>query len=224
MSSQQSSPGAGKPVMDLRPVTFQKTDDDGRQAVFQAQIGDIMKVPGGPVLKLTVTMASPAGDEKAEQEIEEFLSEVHAGFAVTAPPPDGDQDENENPDAFNVDNVIRFDTELILSGTGEDAVGVTVTIQVTIEGNTSSEQAPRALAQSSNVIYKSDSVLQGKCHQYPSNKAKKMTATVTSSSGSATVSPGSHRINQYDSYTVTAQTVTVCGVSQKCTYTIREQF
>jgi hypothetical protein len=224
MSTQQSSPGAGKPVMDLRPVTFQKTDDDGRQAVFQAQIGDIMKVPGEPVLKLTVTMASSAGNEKAAQEIEEFLSEVHAGFAVTAPQSAGDQDDNENPDAFNVDNVIRFETELIRSGTSEDPVGVTVIIQVTIEGNTSSEQAPRALVQASNVIWKSGSILQGTCHQYPSNNARKMTATVTSSSGSATVSPGAHRINQYDSYTVTAQTVTVCGVSQKCDYTIREQF
>src|SRR5689334_5697838 len=109
MSTKQSSPGAGKPVMDLRPVTFQKTDDDGRQAVFQAQIGDIMKVPGEPVLKLTVTMASSAGNEKAAQEIEEFLSEVHAGFAVTAPQSVGEQDDNENLDAFNVDNFIRFE-------------------------------------------------------------------------------------------------------------------
>jgi hypothetical protein len=75
MNTQQGSPAAEGPVVDLHHLAFIKTQDDGRMAVFQATIEDIKKTDEA-VLELTVTMASSAGDEKASQEIQKFLSEV----------------------------------------------------------------------------------------------------------------------------------------------------
>lgn len=238
MSTQQGSPAAENPKVDLQPLAFINTHDDKLAAVYQAKIGNI-EVPDEPVLELTVTIASPAGNEKAAQEIEKFLSEVRAGFAVTAPNPDAGQDASQGPDTFNVDKYILFDAELIRPDTSKVRVGVTVVIQTTIAGFTRSERILIALANGVRrvsawfmrrrvrqfaVHYVPGSVTQGKCNLHQPSKPVKMKATVTSNSGSATVCPGNRQINRYGSYTVTAYSVTVCGVSPTCCYTVREEF
>src|SRR5262249_22805563 len=129
--------------------------------------------------------------------------------------------------------------ELIRPDPSKVPVGVTVVIQTVLEALPISERIPIALAngalrasarvlrlrvQSSNVIPLSGSVTRGKKHRYPSKTSKKMKATVTSTFGSAIVDPGSHLIKQYDSWTAIVRTVTVTGVSAKCSYTVQEVY
>ena len=238
MDTQQSSPAADNPEVKLQSVTFIKTQDDNLAAVYQAKVGDIL-VPDEPVLELTATLASPARDPKAEQEIMDFLNAVRAGFAVTAPEPGDAQSSDQNPDASIVGNDVLFDAELVRPDPSKVTVGVIVVIQTTVEGFTGPERVSIALAngvlrasawivrrrvQSSNVIFVNDSVLKGICHHFTARTGRSMKATVTSNSGSATVSPGNNKINQGDSVIKTATRVTVCGASKKCCYTIREQF
>jgi hypothetical protein len=220
--------------VNLLALEFDDGIDDGRVAVFKATIGNI-KLPEDPVLELTVTMASPAGDAKAKLEIKEFLRGVRAGFAITPPEPDGGQGGNQDLDAFNIDNEILFETELIRPGASKSP-GVIVAIQVAVEGYSMSERVPIALAsgvlrmaswivrrrvRSYNVTYVNSSVLNGKCHRHRSRTGNNMTATVTSSSGSANVFPGNSRINRGDSTTKVVIAVRVCG-NPNCSYTVRE--
>jgi hypothetical protein len=235
MSTQPSSPAPENPEVKLQRLAFLKTQDDRHAAVYQAKIGNL-EVPDEPVLELTVTMASPAGDPKAEQEIQEFLGRVQAGFAVTSKEPDGGQGENQDPGVFDIDNEILFGTELIRPDASRGPVGVIVVIQVAIEGYSMSEQVPIALAsgvlriaswiarrrvQSYNVTYVNGSVVKRACHRHGSRTGGNMTATVTSSDGSADVFPGTSRINKGQSVVKVVTAVRVCG-RPKCYYTIRE--
>lgn len=235
MSTEESSPGADEPVVNLLALDFDKTSDDGRVAVYKAPIGDI-KRPEDPVLELTVTMASPAGDEKAEREIQEFLRRVRAGAADTTLEPDGGQDENRDPDVFDVDSEILFETKLIRPGASKGPVGVIVVIQVAVEGYSRSERVPIALAsgvlrvaawilrrrvRSYNVTYVNSSVVNGKCHRHRSRTGGNMSARVTSISGSAKVFPGNSTINTGGSTTKVVIAVRVCG-NPNCSYRVRE--
>lgn len=235
MNTQQGSSAADNADVKLQQLSFLKTQDDNRAAVYQAKVGNL-EVPDEPVLELTITMASPAGDEKAEREIQEFLSGVRAGFAVTPPEPDGGQGGNQDPDAFNVDNEILFEKELIRPDASKGPVRVTVVIQVAVEGYSLSERVPIALAngvlrmaswtvrrhvRSYNVTYVNSSVVKGRCHRHRSRTGNNMTATVTSSSGSANVFPGNSRINKGDQVTKVVIAVRVCG-NPNCSYTVRE--
>jgi hypothetical protein len=110
MNTQQGSSAADNPDVKLQQLSFLKTQDDNRAAVYQAKIGNL-EVPDEPVLEFTVTMASPAGDDKAEREIKEFLSEVQAGLAITSSKPDGGQGGDQDADVFDVDNEILFESK-----------------------------------------------------------------------------------------------------------------
>jgi hypothetical protein len=238
MKAKQGSPGARDPAVDLQPLAFIKTSDDGHEAVFRAKVGNI-KVPDEPVLELTATVASPDGDEKAARELNAFLNEMRAGFAVTAPEPDDDQNEDQESEQFNVDNDILFEAELLRPDTHKGPVDVTTVVQTTVEGYTGLELVLIRLATIILLVSAwlvgrrarqfrallRGSVLKGKDHQYTSKKARNTRGTVTSTSGSAKVFPGPRRINRGGSYIVTAKTITVRGVSkQKCFYRIQGDF
>jgi hypothetical protein len=214
MNTQQGSPAAEGPVVDLHHLAFIKTQDDGRMAVFQATIEDIKKTDEA-VLELTVTMASSAGDEKASQEIQKFLSEVRAGFAVTALNPDDGKDavtapnpedgkgESQDLDEFDIDDGILFEAELIRRGPDKAPVGVTMVVQNAVDGYTWAERILIALAdvvlwvaawilrllgQPYKINTLPGSVAYKECHQYTAKPAKPMQATVTSSDECADVS------------------------------------
>jgi len=235
MSTQESSPAADKTVVKLVTPKFADRTDDGRVAVFKAAIGNL-EVPDESVLELAITMASPAGDQKAEREIEEFLRRVQAGFVVTPPVPDDGKDENEELDPFNLDSEILFETKLLRPDPSKDSVGVTVVIQVEIKGYSIPERVPIALAngvlqvaawvvrqqvRSYNVTYVNGSVANWGCHRHPSRTGGNMTATVTSNSGSANVFPNKSKINKGQSTVRTVPAVRVCG-NPSCSYTVRE--
>jgi hypothetical protein len=204
MNTRQGSPAAEDPVV-VHQVAFLKTQDDGRMAVFQAKIGDIKKIDE-PVLELTAILASPAGDEKASQEIQKFLSEVRAGFAVTAlnpdggkdavagPSPEGGQGESQDPDEFDINDGALFTAELIRRGPGKGPVRVTVAIRNTLNDYTWEEririaladivlwvatQILRLLRQPYKIMKLPGSVAYKQCHQYTAIPAQPMPATVT---------------------------------------------
>jgi hypothetical protein len=235
MNTQQGSSAADNPDVKLQQLSFLKTQDDNRAAVYQAKIGNL-EVPDEPVLEFTVTMASPAGDDKAEREIKEFLSEVQAGLAVTSSKPDGGQGGDQDPDVFDVDNEILFETKLIRPDASKGPFGVIVVIQVAVKGYSVSERVPIALAdgvlrvaswivrrrvRSYNVTYVNSSVVNGKCHRHRSRTGGNMSARVTIGPGSAKVFPGNHIINQGGNITLVVIAVRVCG-NPNCSYTVRE--
>lgn len=221
--------------MKMLALKFDDGIDDGRAVVFKTTIGNI-KLPEDPVLELTITMASPAGDAKAEREIREFLSGVQAGFVVTPPVPDGGQGENQELDPFNVDDEILFETKLIRPDASKVPVGVTVVIQVEVKGYSMPERVPIALAsgvlrtaawiarrhvRSYSVTYVNGSVVNWGCHRHGSRTGNNMTATVTSISGSANVFPRKSRINKGGSVIKVVPAVRVCG-NPNCSYRVRE--
>jgi len=235
MNTQESGPGADEPAVKMQAIKFDDGIDDGRAVVFKSTIGDI-KLPTDPVLELTITMASPAGDPKAEREIREFLDGVQAGFIVTPPRPDGGPGENQDLDPFNVDDEILFATRLIRPDASKVPVGVTVVIQVTVKGYSTSERVPIALAsgvlrmaalivrrhvRSYNVTYVNSSVVNWGCHRHGSRTGGNMTATVTSISGSANVFPNKRKINTGNSVVKVVPAVRVCGLPS-CSYRVRE--
>jgi hypothetical protein len=222
MSSQQHSPAAEDPVIDLRPVDFSKTRDDGRLAVFQAKIGDIKKTDE-PVLALTATMASPAGDEKASQGIQKFLDEVRAGFVVTPLKPDdggdpvaassleGGQGESRDRDDSDTGGGVLFEAELIGLGTGKSPVSVTMIVQNAIGGYTWEERIRFALAdvvlwvanfilrllgQPYTITTLPGSVAYKARHGYTAKPARRMPATVTSKDWCVDVCGDSGQWNQ----------------------------
>jgi hypothetical protein len=227
-------------------VAFIKTQDDNREAVFQAKIGDI-KVPDEPVLELTVTMASPAGDEKASEEIQKFLSAIRAGFAITALNSGEGQREGRNPDEFEIDEGILFEVELVRRGPGKGPVRATVVVQNTVEANPRSGYIRSALAdvvlwvaawllrllRQPYVIRKiktlKDSVLAGKYHQYAAIPSQAMPAIVTSTGGCAHVSKQrqppekGQKICKNGSWSKTVYMVRVTGITN-CCYTLQGDF
>jgi hypothetical protein len=133
MTQHQSSPGAGNPV--LQQLDFSKTYDDGYMAVFRAQVGN-MDIPDAPVFALTVTVASPGGDDKASAELEAFLREMRARFELTAPSSDDGPSGDQNPELFNIDTDILIEPELVRAPTDSGNVDVAMTVQATVEGFT----------------------------------------------------------------------------------------
>ena len=133
MTQHQSSPGAGNPL--LEHLDFSKTYDDGYMAIFRAQVGN-MDILDAPVFALTVTVASPAGDDKASAELEAFLREMRARFELTAPSSDDGPSGDQNPELFNIDTDILIQPELVRAPTDSGNVDVAMTLQATVEGFT----------------------------------------------------------------------------------------
>ena len=212
MKNQQSSPGAETPVVDLQRMAFKKLQDDGHEAVFQAKIPD-SKMPDAPAPVLTVTVASPRGNKEATQELNEFLNEMRAGFAVTELKADGGQSDDEDsdegqsddedPGPFNIDDEIQFTFGKPEPSSNEGAVGMTIVVQTTVE-EYSTQRLP-------------DSVVAHRAHRYTAGQ--KVQARVASSAGSARVRPGRRRINTGGFYDVNARTITIRGITD-CSYTI----
>jgi hypothetical protein len=207
MTSQQSSTGAGDPVVSLQPLTFKKVQDDGRVAVFQTKIPDI-KMPDVAAPILTVSVPSPDGDEAAAQEIDEFLNEMRAGFALTGGKVD--EESGDDPEPFNPAKEILFTFGPPGPGSTEGAVGMTVVVQTTVEETT----VEQTTVEEPRVLRVKGSVLRNHSHRYVAPQM--VSATVASTGGSAQVTPGG-RINTGGSTTRYTRTITITGIT-KCSY------
>jgi len=125
MTDQQSSPG-DDPVVGLQPLAFLKKMDNGHVAVFQALIDS-----SDALYALTVTLASPGIDEEANKELDAFLGQMLAGFALTAPtseegPPDGEP--------FNIDDQIKIEAEVVELRGAKGPFDVIVGVLTTAKG------------------------------------------------------------------------------------------
>jgi hypothetical protein len=215
MKNQQSSTDAGDPVVSLQPLTFKKVQDDGHVAVFQTKIPDV-RMPDVATPILTVSVASPDGDEEAAQELNEFLNEMQAGFALTGAKADEAQEDRSgsDPEPSNPPEEMPFNpAEEILFTFGppglsstEGTVGMTAVVQTTVEQDI--VEAPR-------VLRVRGSVLRNKSHRYVAPRM--VSATVTSTGGSAQISPGGGIIKTGGSDTVYTRTITIKGIT-KCSY------
>jgi hypothetical protein len=125
MTDQQSSPG-GDPVVGLQPLTFVKETDNSQVAVFQALIDN-----SDAVYTLTVTLASPGIDEEANKELNEFLSQMLAGFALTASTPGKGLPDSE---PFNYENQIKIEAGVVELREAKGDVDVIVGVQTTAKG------------------------------------------------------------------------------------------
>ena len=236
MTHHQGSPGAESPVVALQPLAFLQTHDDGHKAVFRAQVGN-MGEPDAAVFALTVTLASPAGDEQAKREIENFLGKMRAGFALIAREPGDDQPGDTNPEPFNIDTDILIEPELVQAPAGKGPVGVTAAVQATVEGLTLEgvlieliTGVLRGLAwlvfrrfQTLYPPYPYYTIGKGGCNKFTVRRGGRLGATVTSCGGEATVRPPEppnpgHWIGTGNTTPrMTARTISVIGLTP-CTY------
>ena len=234
MTDQQSSPGAGNPVVDLEPLKFEPPKDDGHEAVYRAEVSG-GNTPEAPVFALTVTVASPGGDKQASADLKAFLQQMRAGFALTALIPDGDQPGDQNPEPFNIKTDILIEPELVRPST--DTLGVAVVVQTPIEGPTTPEGTLNKLAGSvrltlawvaSRRVQKPSAwytVRKGRRHYYKA-KGSNMVAVVTCHHGTITMWPPQYGQIIPETKTgnrETAQEITVYG-NKYSTYSVSANF
>ena len=214
MTDQQSSPGTEDPVVSLQPLRFDKVQDDGRVAVFQTKIPDI-QMPNVPAPILTVSVPSPDGDAAAAQEINEFLNEMRAGFALTGGKVD--EESGDDPEPFNPAKEILFTFGPPGPDSTQGAVGMTVVVQTTVEETTVEQTTvEQTTVAEPRVLRRNDSVLRNHSHRYVAPRM--VSATVASTGGSAQVTPGG-RINTGGSTTRNTRTITITGIT-KCCYSL----
>lgn len=242
MTDLQSSTGVENQAMGLQRLDFSKISDDGYQAVFQAQIGN-MEIPDTPVFALTVTAASPGEDPKARAELASFLAGMRAWFALTAPEPDEAGSGDENPEPFNIDTDKLIEAELIRPPANESKFDVAMTVQATVEGFTVegvlialATGVLRGLAwliglRASYPPQPYYSVAPGGCHRYRVRRGRSLGARVkvTSAKGEVIVRPPNPPNPGYPVYAgnpsplVKARTISVTGVMQS-RYTVSAKY
>lgn len=196
MKNRRSDPGAENPA-DLQHLNFIQTHDDGKEAIFRAQVGN-MDVPDAPVFALTVTVTSPYGP-LAAADLQAFLKKIRANFALTAPGPDESPHDGQNPESFNIDKDILFEPELV-QGASEDTVDMTMAVETTLDNYSWPEEVLIVLTTyllqllawllrfSVPRVGSWYSVRKGKTHYYQANGTNLMGA-VTTSKGEVTMWP-----------------------------------
>jgi hypothetical protein len=125
------------PVVDLQPLFFKQQQSPGPEAVYQAQVR-YSDAPDAPVFALTVTTASPA-DDKAKAELEKFLDEMRARFAVAAPGPDHGP-VGQNPDPYDPGADILIEPSLVQPPPNQDGAGVEMVLQTSVGGHSKLEE------------------------------------------------------------------------------------
>lgn len=181
MTSPDNCPDIENPQVDLGPLDFREVESKDGTSVFVALV-DQTKAPGGPTFSLTVTTASP-GDEEAKAELDSFLTEMQAGFVLTAPYPDEPPCDDEEPAPFDIGTQTQIEADLVRLGTLKGTFGVTVVVQTAADGHSDTvEQVPVAAAPGALIPFRA-TVQRGKEHTYTARQGLK-TATVTARQGS----------------------------------------
>jgi hypothetical protein len=235
MSIEQDSSAAKDPDIHLQPVTFITKQDNGLQAVYQGDIGDIA-VPDQPLLQLTVTLASPAGDILVAEEIDDFLSSIRAGFVVTEPKPNGRQGDDQNTDPFDVDSGVLFQAELIRPDPSKVDVGVIVRVQSSVQRfpwwvsllivivgfvlEVLSWLTGGRVRWVAHTKKKGSLSLTKSATYYPPIAGQEISANVVSTYGQASVWPKGGTINAGEGVPSKGVKVIVTATSSKCRYTI----
>lgn len=222
MEDQQCDPCAEITVVDLKPLTFDLAEDNGTAAIYVARV-DEPDAPGGPEYALTVTVASPRQDAEAKAEIDAFLSEMRAAFLLTAPNPDEDSPDDQEPGPFDIAAEIQIVPELVQLRTLKGTFGVTAIVRTEVEeGDTEAVEsfAEPATGPPDPVRHK---IGAGKNHRYTAKGGIK-TATAAALKGSGNIRPPVKAIFVGGSpQSVTAKTVIVHGVTA-CTYNFAGKF
>ena len=124
-------PYGENPVSKLQPLDFRLLLDDGKAAVYQALTVDY-EHPGVPVYTVTVTIASAVRRE-AEKQLQAFLGEMKAAFALLPEPPP-DDDPPDDKDEFDIETQMRIELNLVsIRGLKDDElVGVVAIVETTI--------------------------------------------------------------------------------------------
>ena len=182
MTSQENCPDIENPQVDLRPLPFHLIEDKDGKSVFQALVDD-GDAPGKPVYALTVTTASPGDDKKAKADLAAFLEEMRAGFVLTAPNPDEDPCDDQEPEPFNIGTQMQIEPDLVQLRTLKGTFGVTVVVQTAVDGDSTTAEEVATEPAPSALIGPRATVLQGKEHTYTAVQGLK-TATVTARQGS----------------------------------------
>lgn len=182
MTSQENCPDKENAQVDLRPLEFHEVEDKDGKSVYRALVDD-RNAPGKPVYALTVTTASPGKDKEAKAELDAFLEAMQAGFVLTAPNPDEDPCDDQEPDPFDIGTQTQIEADLVQLRTLKGTFGVTVVVQTAVDGDgTNVEEVAAAPAPGALIPFRA-TVQRGKEHTYTAVQGLK-TATVTARQGS----------------------------------------
>ena len=220
MTSTQPDPEPEDPAVRLRHMDFRPVEVDDYKAVYRAFIDDA-EAPGAPVYALTVTVASP-GDGEAE-ELERFLNDMEAGFVLTAPNPEEDTGDDQEPlPDLDLDKEILIEPQLVQLRTLDGTFGVTVVVRTAVdEGEDSGAAEFRSALEDQPAVaefYIRETVGSGKDHRYTAKGGVIRTATATARSGTGTIrQPVKYIRVGGGSRSVSGTTVWVHGVT-RCTY------
>jgi hypothetical protein len=123
-------PGREIPVSKLQPLDFRLILDDGKAAVYQAVTVD-REVPGVPVYTVTVTIGSDVRRE-AEEQLQAFLGEMRAAFALRPEPEPDNGPPDEEP--FDINTQMQIELNLVsLNGLKDDElVGVAALVETSV--------------------------------------------------------------------------------------------
>jgi hypothetical protein len=185
MTSQENCPDIENPQVDLRPLSFDLTEDKDGKSVFRALVDD-SDAPGKPVYALTVTTASPGEDEKAMEELKAFLNEMRAGFVLTATNPDEAPCDDKEPEPFDIGTQTQIEPDLVQLRTLKGTFGVTVVVQTAVDGDSATVEEVAAEPAPGGPIQARATVQPRKEHTYTAVQGL-MTATVTARRGSGTI-------------------------------------
>jgi hypothetical protein len=184
MTQQENCPDVENPQVDLRPLDFREIENKDGKSVFQALIDD-SEAPGKPVYALTVTTGSPS-DDNAKENLYAFLKGMRAGFVLTAPNPDEDPCDDQEPEPFNIDTQTQIEPDLVQLRTLKGTFGVTVVVQTAVDAAVAkAEEVSAEPAPGAPIPYRA-TVQPGKEHSYTAVQGLN-TATVTARQGSGTI-------------------------------------
>ena len=132
MKSTQPDPEPKGPAVKLQHMKFQPVEQDEHKAVYRAIIEDD-DAPGKPVYALTVTVAPP-GDSEAKKQLDSFLSEMEAGFVLTARNPEEDAGDNREPlPDLDLAKEILIEPQLVRLRALDGLFGVTVVVRTAVD-------------------------------------------------------------------------------------------
>jgi len=238
----QRSIGAESEI-ELHSLNFESVQEDTHKIVLQA------RVKSDALYALTVTMASPGEDEKARTEIEEFLSNIKAGFVRVEPAPYGESYEEQDQEPFDVGKHILFSGGVIKDNpAGENAAGFRMVVQARATSCSVLEEvlselertliafvanALRTLARfglglrGTLGIHKADVpgyLTKGQQHMYTSTTGGKAKATLVATKGSGLIKTPVKYVSAPGSVSITAVSVIVQATSPSFNYRIDGTF
>lgn len=176
------------PAVKVQRMKFPPGEVDEHKAVYRAVIDD-GAAPGAPIWALTVTVARELFEA---EELKSFISEIDAGFVLTAPNTEDIADDREPAPDLDLAQEILIEPELVRLRALDGTFGFTAVVRTAVaEADDSPPHRLRSAPVPEPVVaraylLKRDRVLAGRDHRYTA-RGGVPTATATARAGSGTI-------------------------------------